>query len=186
MNAIPNQPITCYSLQATYVNGGCLRPKVGVKFSDAERNALINWLRSFGCEAKPAGTVIKFYTPSGLRADELPDGFDLARKAKARAKREAESKRRSAVESEREARFNSSQSAKWIVATFGQEFINTYNKAALADYLDGRAKEFDGMLSHKWVDGLLAIGFAESDLGGALTRNQIAERIKRAWLDSCD
>ena len=142
------------------INGGTLLPnRIGAKFTPAEITALVAWAESQGLwvgDRKPTGihVIANFrerldlndYGAPGLKAEQY------AQRQQAYLDR---------IEAERQAdrdAFAAAASRPFILATFGEDFANAYNRRCLADYLDGRTEKFTGLMSWKWVDGFKALG----------------------------
>ena len=146
--------------RATSLNGGTLLPnRVGAKFTPEEIAALAAWAESQGLwvgTRKPTG--IHVIANSRERLD-LNDYGAPGRKAEQYAQRQQAYQDRIEVhrQEDRDA-FVAAASRPFILATFGDDFANAYNKRRLADYLDGKTEKFAGLMSWKWVDGFKALG----------------------------
>jgi hypothetical protein len=146
--------------RSTALNGGNLLPnRVGAKFTPEETATLAAWAVSQGLwvgTRKPTG--IHVIANSRERLD-LNDYGAPGRKAEQYAQRQQAYLDR--IEAERQAdrdAFAAAASRPFILATFGEDFANAYNRRCLADYLDGRTEKFTGLMSWKWVDGFKALG----------------------------
>ena len=148
--------------RSTALNGGNLLPnRVGAKFTPAEMATLVAWLESQGLwvgTRKPTGIHVIDNTNCREPLD-LNDYGAPGRKAEQYAQRQQAYLDR--IEAERQAdrdAFAAAASRPFILATFGEDFANAYNRRCLADYLDGRTEKFTGLMSWKWVDGFKALG----------------------------
>ena len=148
--------------RATSLNGGNLLPnRVGAKFTPEEIAALVAWAESQGLMVvtrKPTGIHVLDNNNRRERMDLNGYGAP-GRKAEQYAQRQQEQQARfEAQRQEDRDAFAAAASRPFILATFGEDFANAYNKRRLADYLDGRTEKFTGLMSWKWVDGFKALG----------------------------
>jgi len=148
--------------RATSINGGTLVPnRVGAKFSEEESAALAAW-------AKSQGLVVVTRKPTGvhvLDSDNCRERLDLNGYGAPGLKAEQYAQRQQAQQALYEARrqddrdaFAAAASRPFILATFGEDFANAYNKRRLADYLEGKTEKFTGLPSWKWAEGFKVLG----------------------------
>lgn len=81
-------------------------------------------------------------------------------------KKEAFEERENKRKSDNQSYLASSPSVPWIESVFGKDFENQHNRTALARFLDGAEKKFEGMASWKWQDGIEKVGAYTEDKKG--------------------
>lgn len=170
--------------RSTAFNGGTLLPnRVGAKFTAEEIATLAAWAESQGLRVtsrKPTGVHVidrvdardrldlNAYGAPGRKAGRFAE-VQQARQDRIEAKRQ----------DDREA-FAAAASRPFILATFGEDFANAYNKRLLAEYLEGRSKKFAGLISWDWVDGFRALGIAPVGQSVDDLLRQVKERYGEA------
>ena len=142
------------------INGGTLLPnRIGAKFIPAEITALVAWAESQGLwvgDRKPTG--IHVIANSRERLDLNDYGAPGLKADRDAQRQQAERDRIEAQRQEDRAAFAAAASRAFILDTFGEDFADAYNQRRLADYLEGRAEKFTGLMSWKWADGFKALG----------------------------
>jgi hypothetical protein len=148
--------------RATAINGGTLVPnRIGVKFTPAEIAALAAWAESQGLlvvTRKPTGIHVLDNDNRRERLDLNSYGAPGLKADRAAQRQQAYLDRIEAQRQDDRDAFAAAASRSFILATFGEDFTNAYNKRRLADYLDGKTEKFTGLMSWKWVDGFKALG----------------------------
>ena len=147
-----------YRISRKACNSALILPPVGKHFSDAEKQQINNWAKEEKLHAHSEGSgvyIIAAASANILNVIPRP----VTKKETTRAKnREEFDDRYEARTTEQKKEYVGSPARQWIENTFGPEFANDYNKNALARFLEGEDKKFQGLASHRWLDGMTKLG----------------------------
>lgn len=159
-------------------NAAKILPPVGKTFSPDDRARVKMWAKAEGLTAMDDGAGVRVIdnNAQGYVIDRIPQPTTAKnQKAAAEALRRAEVD--NARKEKRREQYAGASSRQWIDDTFGPDFANEFNKAALARYLDGTDAKFSGLINNKWLEGLAKLGITTEadDIAG-----KVKEEYQRA------
>lgn len=157
-------------------NSGMIVPnRPGVKFTDEQIAGLKEWAKSQGLSIQGGPTGLRVTTDSGKSLDLLQHSAVGAKKEKEQARKDAEQAAAKQAAAAKQDEANSRESSSWIEDTFGKGTMNAHNMIALANFLEGKSKKFDGLHNSSWLDGAIKTGAVRPD--GTLD----FEAVKRSY-----
>lgn len=174
-------PVDDYRLDPQqYDSWAYVLPGVGRSFSDEQKRSMVQWFKGAGWNAKinDKGRVVVFTSGSGdgAKLDDIPVSPAQKRiSEKARAAAEA-SKKSDAEKQGKERSIQSTDAYSFVDKMLGDE-ANAFNKRALANYLNGESKKFEGIAGSGWADKLKQAGVKVGDG----SPKAMAEGIKAAF-----
>lgn len=142
-------------------NAAKILPPVGKTFSPDDRAKVKTWAKAEGLTALDDGAGVRVIdnNAQGYVIDRIPQPTTAKnQKAAAEALQRAEAD--NVRKEKRREQYTGASSRQWIDDTFGPDFANDFNKAALARYLDGDDAKFKGIMNNKWLDGLAKLGIS--------------------------
>jgi hypothetical protein len=168
-----------YQVRRAAKNSRKVLPMPGKSFSAQELQDLKAWFKARGADAVFAeGAGLRVIADVDNIDDVVPNYVHEKKLARSRLAQEA----RDAADRERrvetEKRLSESPAAAWVQRTFSA--VNAFNKAALARYIDGTDKTFQGLLSGTFLEGALSLGFSEEQLR-SWSGEELLKAIKHAY-----
>lgn len=154
--------------------------RIGIKFSEEELVSLLAWLKENNLNTIKKSTTSIRVISSDMESLDLEDygmaGVKMAKAIKKKERRLQEKQDRLDTES---AAYNALPSSVWIDKEFQAAGINRYNKLRLAEFLDGKAGKFSGLISWKWAEVVIKLDALTSD-----GQEVDFDKLKRAYLFS--
>jgi hypothetical protein len=136
-------------------------PPVGKKFSDTDKAVIRVWGKANGHDVVTSGLGYRII--ANERHPEQPTPPLTEKQAKERDKSDASARARQVAIDKRATDYDASPAKQFIESTFGDAVNGEYNKAALARFLEGADRKFQGLGNWKWKEGFDKHGIVRGD-----------------------
>ncbi len=125
--------------------------KIGTRFTEEELSSILGWLKDNGLRSlKQSATSIRVISSEIQSLDLENCGMAGVKIDKAIEKEEARLRKEQERRKSELDEYNALPSSLWIEKEFREADLNQYNKLRLAEYLDGKANKFAGLINWKW------------------------------------
>ena len=158
---ISNPPFRDFRYVPKNRNSGSLYPnRPGQVFTDEQQQQLKNWARQNGMMVSAdsgSGAIHVVHNDHRVRLDLTLHGAEGVKREAAETRSKQAAEQEVARKQQADAAFSGRASAGFINNAFGDS-LSTYNKAKLADVLEGKEKKFGGLWGRSHVEPLQKLG----------------------------
>lgn len=151
---IPPLPVDGYRIERNYANGAKIKPLPAKSFTTEQVKKISDWFKSIGWTVT-SGTGpngVNATNDVGMTSDDIPEPY-TAKQRKQDADRKASDEKASEKSKSQDEYLASTDAGRFVTAMFG-DAMNKFNSVALAKFLAGDSKTFDGMFSSRSADVL--------------------------------
>jgi hypothetical protein len=170
---LPTAPVNPYRISRQACNSAIIFPPVGKKFTATQQQQLMEWAKAGGLHAHIQGTGVYVIATCGTDILSLLPRPVTKKQVDAQAKKQVHDAEVRETKAARRSELIASPAVPWLDEIFGADFANDYNKNALARFLDGKDKKFQGLPNNRWLPGLEKLGIPAD--------NNAVPAIKKAY-----